>query len=139
MPIPIIWASEDEYHGIAQREALLSSVNTQIQSIDQLNALHNELSIDRSSIVPLIRERNERFERNLSIDSILQEIQKIKQRQRKTRESIRMATRSLNMLHMKPSIIDYAVNFGIEKVGPLWSKNLVTNNDLFIPTTPLEA
>jgi hypothetical protein len=43
------------------------------------------------------------------------------------------------MLHMKPSIIDYAVNFGIEKVGPLWSKNLVTNNDLFIPTTPLEA
>jgi hypothetical protein len=139
MPIPIIWASEDEYHGIAQREALLSSVNTQIQSIDQLNALHNELSIDRSSIVPLIRERKERFERNLSIDSILQEIQKIKQRQRKTRESIRMATRSLNMLQMKPSIIDYAVNFGIEKVGPLWSKNLVTNNDLFIPTTPLEA
>jgi hypothetical protein len=138
MPLPIIWASDDEYKGIAQREALLLTKKDQIQSINQLKVLHNEVSLDKSSIVPLIRERNDRFKRNVSIDSILQDIQKIKQRQRTTRESIRMITRSLNMLNMKPCIIDYAVNFGIEKIGPLWSKKLVNSNDLFIPITYLD-
>ena len=138
MPLPIIWASDDQYQGIPQREALLLSKKTQIQSINQLKALKNEDSLEESSIVPLIRERNDRFKRNLSIDSILQDIQKLKQKQRTKRESIRMTTRSLNMLNMKPCIIDYAVNFGIENIGPLWSKKLVNSNDLFIPVTYLD-
>jgi hypothetical protein len=64
------------------------------------------------------------------MDSVLLDLDKLKKEQRKIRLLIKVAEKVKNAIETKPSIIDYAINFGVANTEALWRRNLLKNDNL---------
>jgi hypothetical protein len=133
-PTAILWPSSDKYHGIGQIEAIQNSDEKDAQTMQSyLKGLYRTVEEERSSIIPLIRERDVLIEGNLPINTVLNKIFIIKERQRKLKYHITKTKKAIGALELKPCIIDYAVNFGIKELEPIWISALRDKDDLFSP------
>ncbi|MDN5846501.1 MAG: bacillithiol biosynthesis BshC [Candidatus Nitrosocosmicus sp.] len=134
LPAMMLWAGNDVYTGFAQREASRYLKENEISDISEflieINQKNNEL---RKKIDPLISRRNEIFGNKDQLGSLLNNLFYYKQEQRKIKDIIKNVQKSKNALKLRPCIIDYAVNLGIEHIEQEWSNKLVDNNDLTKP------
>ena len=134
LPSMMLWAGTDVYTGFAQREASNYLDENGISNISEffieINQKNNEL---RKKIDPLISRRNEIFRNKDQLASLLNNLFYYKQEQRKIKDVIKAVQKSKNALKLKPCIIDYAVNIGIEHIEREWSNKLVANNDFTKP------
>jgi hypothetical protein len=83
-----------------------------------------------SRIRDFIDERNQRIIMHQSIDDLLPNLFSLKAEQRNVRTLIKTSEKAKNAINMRPSIIDYAVNFGLENTELQWRHNLLRNNSL---------
>jgi hypothetical protein len=134
LPTMVLWAGNDLYTGFAQREASKYLEENGISNISEffieINQKNNEL---RKIIEPLILSRNRIYKNKDELESLLEKLFYYKQEQRKIKDIIKHTQKSKNALKLKSCIIDYAVNFGIERVEQKWSHRLVNSNDLTEP------
>lgn len=134
LPTMVLWAGNDLYSGFAQRQASKYLEDNEISNIteffNEINRKNTEL---RKKIEPLILSRNGIYKNKDELESLLEKLFYYKQEQRKIKEMIKHAQKSKNALKLKPCIIDYAVNFGIERIEQKWSHKLVDSNDLTEP------
>jgi hypothetical protein len=134
LPTMVLWAGNDLYTGFAQRKASKYLEENGISNISEffieINQKNNEL---RKIIEPLILSRNRIYKNKDELESLLEKLFYYKQEQRKIKDMIKHTQKSKNALKLKSCIIDYAVNFGIERIEQKWSHKLVNSNDLTEP------
>jgi hypothetical protein len=134
LPTMVLWAGNDLYTGFAQREASKYLEENGISNISEffieINQKNNEL---RKIIEPLILSRNRIYKNKDELETLLEKLFYYKQEQRKIKNIIKHTQKSKNALKLKSCIIDYAVNFGIERIEQKWSHKLVNSNDLTEP------
>ncbi len=134
MPLLQLWASLDTYEGFAQREAVRYLHDNDINNLDDtLKKAEVKEQDFYDKIKPLIQKRNEIFSDKESLSILLSNLFVYKQEQRKLRHFIKNLKKVNNCLTLKPSIIDYAVNFGIENIATYWENGLQKNNDFISP------
>ena len=135
-PSVILWPSEDRYIGIGQKEALSHSEHTSKHEIrNYLETMHDTVENQRSTIMPLIRERDLLIKKNLPLAQHLEKIFAIKENQRTIRTLMRKMKKVVNAIELRACIIDYAINYGIKDVESIWKLALQKNGDLFSPIT----
>jgi len=131
LPAMMLWAGNDVFTGIAQREASRYLEENGIDNISEffieINQKNDEL---RKKIEPLILRRNEVYRNKDQLQTLLSDLFYYKQEQRKIKDIIKNVQKSKNALKLKSCIIDYAVNLGIGQIEQKWSRKLVENNDL---------
>ena len=134
LPTMMLWAGNDVFTGIAQREASKYLEENEISNMSEffieINHKNDEL---RKKIEPLISRRNEIYGNKDQLQGLLDNLFYYKQEQRKIKDIIKNVQKSKNALKLKSCIIDYAVNIGIEHIEHEWSHRLVENNDLTKP------
>lgn len=134
LPIMVLWAGNDVYSGIGQREASDYLTENSITNIANFQAAKNKEFDDlRNLIEPLISKRNLVYNDSTQLKSLLDELFRYKQEQRSIKDLLKNVQKSKNALKLKSCIIDYAVNLGLEHAEREWSNNLVNNNDLTKP------
>jgi hypothetical protein len=130
MPLLLLWPANDIYTGFAQKEAINLLQENNIKDISNfLIEAQRKNKVYQEKIKPLISKRNQIFKDSNSLSVLLNELLYLKNEQRKLKTIIKTAEKSKNALTLKPCIIDYIVNFGMEKLADKWSFNLVKNND----------
>lgn len=135
-PSVILWPSEDRYLGIGQKEALSHSEHTSKHEIrNYLETMHDTVEKQRSTIMPLIRERDLLIKKNLPLEQHLEKIFAIKENQRTIRTLMRKMKKVVNAIELRACIVDYAINYGIKDVESIWKLALQKNGDLFSPIT----
>jgi hypothetical protein len=134
LPPMMLWAGNDVFTGIAQREASKYLEENNISNMSEffidINYKNDEL---RKKIEPLISRRNEIYKNKEQLQDLLNNLFYYKQEQRKIKDVIKNVQKSKNALKLKSCIIDYAVNMEMEQIEHAWSHNLVNNNDLTKP------
>jgi hypothetical protein len=131
MPVTIVWAAMDVYHGLGQAQALeLLPLSKKADIANYLDILKRRNLDYKSKIDPLIVERTRLRRAGESMDSVLPDLDKLKKEQRKIRLLIKVAEKVKNAIETKPSIIDYAINFGVANTEALWRRNLLKNDNL---------
>jgi len=131
MPLTLVWAATDVYHGLAQAEAVeLLPLSKKTDIANNLEMLKQRNLDYKSKIHPLIDERASLSRTGESMDSVLPNLYVLKQEQRKIRLLIKVAEKVKNAIETKPSIIDYAINFGLVKTEAQWRRNLLKNDNL---------
>jgi hypothetical protein len=134
MPLTLIWPSKDVYHGYGQSEAIgLLQLKKQSEIVPYLETLKQKDNEYREKVTPLIEERNQRIRDGRSIQTLLSDLSKLKEEQRKIRRLIKMGCKVKNAIYMNPCIVDYAVNFGMANAEIQWRENLLNNNSLVSP------
>jgi hypothetical protein len=134
LPLLLLWPSNDIYTGFAQKEAENLLQESNIKDISNfLFEAQKKNKVYQDKIKPLISKRNQIYDDSNSLAALLNELFYLKNEQRKLKTIIKTAEKSNNALTLKPCIIDYIVNFGIEKVSDRWSYNLVKNKDFTAP------
>ena len=130
----MLWAGNDVYTGIAQREASKyleeNGISNMSEFFIEIARKNDEL---RKKIEPIILRRNEIYKNKDQLESLLNNLFYYKQEQRKIKDITKNVQKSKNALKLKSCIIDYAVNMGIEHIEQEWSHKLVENNDLVKP------
>jgi hypothetical protein len=133
-PLIIFWPARDIYKGIGQQEALdilhVHNVSDVQGYISDLKQKHDDYSRE---ITPIIEQRTQKTRAGQQINSILQDLFTLKEKQREIRRQIKVATKICNALELRPCIIDYIVNFGLMDTERLWRNNLITNDKLASP------
>jgi hypothetical protein len=131
MPVTIVWAAMDVYHGLGQAQALeLLPLSKKADIANYLDILKRRNLDYKNKIDPLIVERTRLRRAGESMDSVLPDLDKLKKEQRKIRLLIKVAEKVKNAIETKPSIIDYAINFGVANTEALWRRNLLKNDNL---------
>ena len=131
MPVTLVWAATDVYDGLAQAEALdLLPLSKKADIGNYLEILRQRNLDYKNKIDPLIIERARLIRAGESMNSVLLNLYKLKQEQRKIRLLIKVAEKVKNAIETKPSIIDYAINFGVVNTEALWQRNLLKNDNL---------
>jgi hypothetical protein len=135
MPFAVFWPSRDINLGIGQTEALdalqLKNQDEVVAYLQRLRQTHDDYNV---KIIPIINERSKMVKSNSEqIKSILSDLSSLKGEQREARRLIKLATKVNNALELRPSIIDYAVNFGIAETEMQWRNNLLTKDNLAAP------
>ena len=69
----------------------------------------------------------------MPLDETLSSLFILKTAQRRLRTLVSMAYKARNTVIIRPSIIDYAVNFGLQSTELQWRLNLLNNNRLSDP------
>jgi hypothetical protein len=134
MPLLLLWPAIDVYKGFAQREALNLLCQNDIRNISKfLPDARNKISEYQQKIIPIISKRNKRYKEKEVLKTLLNELMFYKNEQRKLKSKIKIAEKASNALNLKPCIIDYMVNFGMENIADQWSRNLIKNNDFSLP------
>ncbi len=134
MPLLLLWASLDSYEGFAQKEAIRYLHDNDISNLnDTLKKAESQEQDFLNKIKPLIQKRNEIYSNKESLSILLSQLFVYKQEQRKLRKFIKNLKKADNCLTLKPSIIDYAVNFGIRNIASYWENGLQKNNDFISP------
>ena len=134
LPLLLLWPSNDIYTGFAQKEAKNLLQESNIKDISNfLFEAQKKNKVYQDKIKPLISKRNQIYDDSNSLAALLNELFYLKNEQRKLKTIIKTAEKSNNALTLKPCIIDYIVNFGMEKVSDKWSYNLVKNKDFTAP------
>jgi hypothetical protein len=131
LPLFVVWPARDHYRGLAQREALeLLDTREHSGIISYIDRLRKAECTYHSRIGDLIEERNQRIKMHQSIDDILPDLFSLKTEQRNVLRLIKIAEKVKNAIDMRPSVIDYAVNFGLDNTELQWRQNLLSNNSL---------
>jgi len=131
MPVTLVWAAIDVYHGLGQAQALeLLPLSKKADIANYLDILKRRNLDYKNKIDPLIVERTRLRRAGKSMDSVLLDLDKLKKEQRKIRLLIKVAEKVKNAIETKPSIIDYAINFGVANTEALWRRNLLKNDNL---------
>lgn len=134
MPVTVIWASEDVYSGLGQAEALQSlKFKNLVEVVKYAELLRNTQSNFNSKVVPLLSKRAELAKHGHDIQDVLNELAILKQEQRNTRRLLKISDKVIKASTLKPCIVDYAVNFGLENSEDMWRRNLVQNDNLAMP------
>jgi hypothetical protein len=135
-PLIVFWPSKDIYNGIAQTQAieLLNKAHANadhpLQGLEKLK--EKEVRTQRL-IYGLIAERNRRGKKGEPLDSVLDNLFRLKTQQRNIRNVLRLAEKCIRALKVSPCFIDYAVNIGINGIEPRWRKSLFRCDDLSVP------
>ncbi|MGA7369163.1 MAG: hypothetical protein WBX01_08535 [Nitrososphaeraceae archaeon] len=138
MPVTVVWASEDRYLGLGQREALQSlKLKNSAEVIKFAEQLKITLSKFNARVTPLLSKKAELAKDGQDIQDILNELAVLKQEQRNTRMLLKISDKVIKASTLKPCIIDYAVNFGLKNTENMWRNNLIQNDDLAKPITML--
>ncbi len=136
MPITVIWASEDVYSGLGQREALQSlKFKNSAQVIKYAEHLRIALSNFNAKVAPLLSKRTDLAKDGQDLQGVLNELAVLKQEQRNTRQLLKISDKVIKATTLKPCIIDYAVNFGLGNTENMWRNTLIQNDDLATPIT----
>ena len=136
MPITVIWASEDVYSGLGQREALQSlKFKNSAQVIKYAEHLRIALSNFNAKVAPLLSKRTDLAKDGQDLQGVLNELTVLKQEQRNTRQLLKISDKVIKATTLKPCIIDYAVNFGLGNTENMWRNTLIQNDDLATPIT----
>jgi hypothetical protein len=136
MPTILFWPSKDICHGIAQLEALEHiGIKKHSDIIDYLETSKKKELDYKEIIISLIAKRKNMVRAGESIDNLLDELFALKQSQRTVRQNIKVGLKANNTLNIMPSIIDYAVNFGLVNTELQWRQNLLKNDKFDIPLT----
>ena len=131
LPPMMLWAGNDVFTGIAQREASKYLEENNISSMSEFFIdINYKNDVLRKKIEPLISRRNEIYKNKEQLQDLLNNLFYYKQEQRKIKDVIKNVQKSKNALKLKSCIIDYAVNLGIGQIEQKWSRKLVENNDL---------
>jgi hypothetical protein len=134
MPLLLLWPAIDVYKGFAQREALDLLNQNDINNISSfLIDAYNKISQYHEKIVPVISKRDKFYNSKETLSALLKELMIYKNEQRRLKSKTKIAVKASNALTLKPCIVDYIVNFGMENVAELWSRNLIKNNDFSSP------
>ncbi|MGN6709765.1 MAG: hypothetical protein ACTHKF_10500 [Candidatus Nitrosocosmicus sp.] len=134
MPLLLLWPAIDVYKGFAQREALDLLNQNDISNISSfLIDAYNKISEYREKIVPVISKRDKFYNSKETLSTLLKELMIYKNEQRRLKSKTKIAVKASNALTLRPCIIDYIVNFGMENIAELWSRNLIKNNDFSSP------
>jgi hypothetical protein len=130
-PLIMVWPARDLYSGFAQIEALdllqlgkQSDISRLIRLLKQRNAEY-ELKIG-----PVIAQRTRRVKAAQPVEDILSNLFLLKEEQRKIRALIKIAEKVKNAVEMRPCIIDYAINFGLENTEMQWRQNILNHDSL---------
>lgn len=138
MPVTVVWASEDFYSGLGQREALQSlKFKNSAEVINYAEQLRITLSNFNAKVAPLLSKRADLAKDGQDIQDVLTELAVLKQEQRNTRQLSKISDKVIKASTLKPCIIDYAVNFGLRNTENMWRNNLIQNDDLGKPITML--
>jgi hypothetical protein len=136
MPVTVIWASEDVYSGLGQREALQSlKFKNSAQVIKYAEHLRIALSNFNAKVAPLLSKRTDLAKDGQDLQGVLNELAVLKQEQRNTRQLLKISDKVIKATTLKPCIIDYAVNFGLGNTENMWRNTLIHNDDLATPIT----
>ena len=136
MPITVIWASEDVFSGLGQREALQSlKFKNSAQVIKYAEHLRIALSNFNAKVAPLLSKRTDLAKDGQDLQGVLNELAVLKQEQRNTRQLLKISDKVIKATTLKPCIIDYAVNFGLGNTENMWRNTLIQNDDLATPIT----
>jgi len=131
MPLTVIWAATDVYDGLGKAEALkLLPLSDKTAISSYIELLKQRNSDFKNKIDPLIAQRADLIRTGESVDSVLSNLFRLKQEQRRVRHLIKDAEKVKNAIQTKPSIIDYAINFGVVNTERLWRQNLLKNDSL---------
>jgi len=131
MPLTVIWAATDVYDGLGKAEALkLLPLSNKTDISSYIELLKQRNSDFKNKIDPLIAQRANLIRTGKSVDSVLSNLFRLKQEQRRVRHLIKDAEKVKNAIQTKPSIIDYAINFGVVNTERLWRQNLLKNDSL---------
>ncbi len=134
MPILLLWASKDVYTGFAQKEALRVLQENNISDVSKFLIDANNKNHDfENKIKPLVSKRNLVYKDKDVLKNLLDELLHYKKEQRNLKSLINNVEKSNNALTLKPCIIDYVVNFGMESISNMWSSSLIKNNDFASP------
>jgi hypothetical protein len=131
MPLTVIWPAVDVYHGLGKAEALELLPLSQEADISNYMEVLKQRNLDiKIKIDPLIAQRTHLIRTRKSIDLVLSNLFRLKQEQRRIRHLMLDADKVKNAIQTKPSIIDYAINFGVVNTEILWRQNLLKNDSL---------
>jgi hypothetical protein len=130
-PLFIFWPSTESYDGFAQSRALKAAgVSDRISLTEyayKLGQLQNDYP---KKISPLLKKRKESLGSEEQFQIILRQLFKLKQKQREVRQSMKVATKAVKALNLRPCIIDYIVNFGSNGIEARWRNSLERNDSL---------
>jgi hypothetical protein len=133
-PLFLVWAGIDNYSGFAQYEALKSLHLEKVSDISKyIETLECEEFQYKEKIRSVIIDRGKRIKAGMPIDETLSSLFILKTAQRRLRTLVSMAYKARNTVIIRPSIIDYAVNFGLQSTELQWRLNLLNNNRLSDP------
>jgi len=135
-PVFIVWPARDSYYGFAQSEALRSIQLTNFGDMDgYVGELDQKEKRFQSAITPILNERNQtiRQGKQTARDDILSNLFSLKQEQRTIRSQRKLAEKVENVLTLRPSVIDYAINFGLEQTEMHWRNGVLYNDNLNRP------
>jgi hypothetical protein len=136
MPITLAWTGEDRYFGIGQWSAMKSMNLQSPRDCDNLcDSLRRELVQYSTKIAPYLQLRQDYVEKGQDMTSLLKDISSIKQDQRRMRALLTRCEKVRKAVTVRPCIIDYAVNFGLDRAADLWEANLIENDRLDVPVT----
>jgi hypothetical protein len=136
MPVTVIWASEDVYSGLGQREALQSlKFKNSAQVIKYAEHLRIALSNFNAKVAPLLSKRTDLAKDGQDLQGVLNKLAVLKKEQRNTRQLLKISDKVIKATTLKPCIIDYAVNFGLGNTENMWRNTLIQNDDLATPIT----
>jgi hypothetical protein len=134
MPVTVIWASEDLYSGLGQREALQSlNFKTPAEVIKYAEQLRISLFNFNAKIAPLLSKRADLAKNGHDIQEVLNELAVLKQEQRNSRQILKISDKVIRAITLRPCIIDYAVNFGLKNTEKIWMNSLIQHDDLAKP------
>ena len=138
MPITVVWASEDVYSGVGQREALqLLKFRNSTEVMKYAEQLRTALSNFNAKIGPMLSQRAKLAKDKEDMRDVLNELAILKQEQRNTRRLLKISNKVIRASTLKACIIDYAVNLGLKNTESIWRNALILNNDLTNPITML--
>jgi hypothetical protein len=119
---------------LGQAEALQSlKFKNLAEVVKYAELLRNTHSNFNSKVVPLLSKRAKLAKHGHDIQDVLNELAILKQEQRNTRRLLKISDKVIKASTLKPCIVDYAVNFGLENTEDMWRRNLVQNDDLAMP------
>jgi hypothetical protein len=136
MPFSVFWPAHDISLGIGQTEALdILQLSNQDQVALYLQQLKQRANDYKHKIIPIIEKRSKivKSKNNEQIKYTLSDLFSLKEQQREIRRLIKIASKVNNALRLRPSIIDYAINFGVAETELQWRNNLITNDNLAAP------
>ncbi len=134
MPVLLLWAANDVYSGFAQNEAVQLLHENNVGDISEfLKDAKIKSKEYQDKINPLINKRNQIYSDKNALSDLLNELFYYKNEQRKLKSLVKIVKKSHNALSLKPCLLDYIVNFGMDKISNKWSNTLVKNKDFAFP------
>ena len=134
LPMILFWPARDIYRGIGQAEALsFIHASDESEVLNYLKRLNQQNTGCAKQIKPLLVERARLVKTGMPISQFLEDLFKVKEKQRNTRKLIKLTNKIENAVRMPPCLIDYVVNFGMADLESYWSKNLLINDNLSEP------